>query len=274
MKIKRTVTKSSPIIMWISLFFLLLTIGGCTSQNSKKGINTIDSDQKLSEKINVLDLECVETVCFIPVDSNTVQDLIPNEYKLYIEDGKAQIIFIVQNCSSAIWDENDISPLKKAHIWIRLSGKDTITPVTGVDRTLPTFFWWDYKDKTTNKTLKEYTDPTAWEVTSVDSIEFTLTKYGKIIENLNGNDRTLMEWVTIPSDSSAPLGINHRVFGRNKNGKLDANISGIVRPVSLGGKTIIKINAESPLSIFGTELHGLSYDFDMTIQAVFKTTKE
>lgn len=260
--------------MWISLFFLLLTIGGCTSQNSKKGINTIDSDQKLSEKINVLDLECVETVCFIPVDSNTVQDLIPNEYKLYIEDGKAQIIFIVQNCSSAIWDENDISPLKKAHIWIRLSGKDTIAPVTGVDRTLPTFFWWDYKDKTTNKTLKEYTDPTAWEVTSVDSIEFTLTKYGKIVENLNGNDRTLMEWVTIPSDSSAPLGINHRVFGRNKNGKLDANISGIVRPVSLGGKTIIKINAESPLSIFGTELHGLSYDFDMTIQAVFKTTKE
>lgn len=272
MKTKRSVTKSSPKILLRSLFFLLLTIGGCTSKNSKKGIDTIDSDQKASEKINVLDLECVETVCFIPVDSITAQDLIPKEHKLYIEDGKAQIIFIVQNCSSAIWDENDISPLKKAHIWIRLYGQDTIAPVTGADRTLPTFFWWDYKDITTNKSLIEYTESTAWKVTSADSIEFSLTKYGKIIENLNGNDPTSMEWITIPSDSSAPWGINHRVFGRNRNGKLDANISGIIRPVSSGGKSQFKIGPNSSLSIFGTELFGLSYDFEMTIQAVFKTS--
>lgn len=274
MKTKKLITKSSPNILWMSLFSFLLPIVGCTSNNSDKGTKTMDSDYKTSEKINVLDLECVETACFIPVDSITARGLVPNKHSIYIEDGKAQIMFIAQDCKTANWDGRDISPLRKAHVWIRLNVADTISPVPGVNKTLPTFFWWDYKGKTTNNYLKEYTESTAWDVSSVDSIEFSLSKYGRIVEDQNGKSHILLEWFTNPTDGAAPLGINHRVFGRNENGLLDANISGIIRPVSLGGKSKLKISPDSFLSIFGTELFGLSYDFDMTFHAVFKTTAE
>ena len=183
-------------------------------------------------------------------------------------------MFIAQNCSMAIWDGKDITPLKKAHIWIRLDGPDTITPIPGVERTLPTFFWWDYKGKTTNISLDKYTESTAWNVDLVDSIEFSLAAYGKVIEDINGRSHVILEWFTNPSSSATPLGVNHIVSGWNENGKLNANISGIIRPVSLGGKSRLKIIADSPLSIFGTELYGESYDFEMIIQAVFNTTTE
>jgi len=265
MKTKKSIIKSSLIILWMSLFSLFLTIVGCTSNSSDKGT---------SEIINILDLECVETACFIPVDSINARGLVPKEHSIYIEDGKAQIMFLAQDCKTANWDGKDISPLRKAHIWIRLNGSDTITPVPGVDKTWPTFFWWDYKGKTTNKLLKEYTKSTAWNVSSVDSIEFSLTKYGRVVENHNGKSHIILEWFTNPTEGAAPLGINHRVFGKNENGLLEANISGIIRPISSGGKTRLKIDADSPLSIFGTELFGVTYDFDMTFQAVFKTIAE
>ncbi len=274
MKTMKLIIKSSLKILWISLFSLLLIIVGCKSNSSDTGSNTIDSDQKTSEKINVLDLECVETACFIPVDSITARGLVPNEHSIYIEDGKAQIMFLAQDCKTAIWDGKNISPLKKAHVWIRLIGADTITAVPGVDKTWPTFYWWDYKGKTTNKYLKEYTESTAWNVSSVDSIEISLSKYGRIVENTNGKSHILLEWFTNPAESAVPLGINHRVFGRNENGKLNAIISGIIRPVSSGGKSSLKVGSNSFLSIFGTELYGISYDFDMTFQAVFKTKAE
>ncbi len=128
--------------------------------------------------------------------------------------------------------------------------------------------------KTTNKFLKEYTESTAWNVSLVDSIEFSLTEYGRIVEDHNGKSHILLEWFNNPTEGEAPLGINHRVFGRNEKGLLNANISGIIRPVSSGGKSRLKISADSPLSIFGTELYGISYDFNMTFQAIFETTSE
>jgi len=275
MKIKKQFVKGPLNILWIGLFFFYLIMVGCKSSSSViKRTKTDNSDQKTSEKVNVLDVECIETACFIPVDSSTARGIVPNEYVLYIEDGSAQIIFIVQNCSSAIWDEKDISPLKKAHIWIRLDGPDTITPVPGVEKTLPTYFWWDYKGKTTNISLDKYTESTAWNVDLVDSIEFSLTDYGKVVENINGRCHVILEWFTDPAGSATPLGINHKVSGRNENGKLNANISGIIRPISSGGKSRLKISADSPLSIFGTELYGVSFDFEMIFQAVFNTTAE
>jgi len=267
MKTKKSIINSLPNFLRMSFVFLLLIIVGCTSKNSENGT-------KISEKINVLDLECVETACFIPVDSITARGLVPNEHRIYIEDGKAQIMFLSQNCETANWDGKEISPLRKAHVWIRLNGADTITPVPGVDKTWPTFYWWDYKGKTTNKSLVECAGSTAWNLNLVDSIEFSLAKYGKIVEDHNGKSQISLEWFTNPTEGSTPLGINHKVFGMNENGRLYANISGIIRPVSSGGKSRLKISADSPLSIFGTELYGLSYDFEMTFQAIFNTTSE
>ena len=108
----------------------------------------------------------------------------------------------------------------------------------------------------------------------IDSIEFIPAEYGRIFEEINGSIQTSLEWFTDPAEGGDPLGINHILFGRNENGKLSANISGIIRPVSSGGKSRLEISADSPLSIFGTELYGISLDFDMEFQAVFKTKAE
>ncbi len=275
MKTQKPIFKGCQNLLQISIIILSFVIIGCTSNSSSKKRTEIDnSNQQIHEIVNVLDLECKEIACFIPVDSSIARSLVPIEHRLYIEESKAQILFLAQNCHTAIWDKNDISPLNKAHIWIRLYGQDTITPVPGVDATMPTFFWWDYKGKTTNKSLEDYTEAIAWEISLIDSLEYNPTEYGKLVENINGKSQIILEWFTSPADIGEPLGINHILYGRNENGYLTANISGIIRPVSSGGQTRIEINPESPISIFGTKLYGMSLDFDMTFQAVFKTTKE
>jgi hypothetical protein len=259
----------------IGLSVLFMTLAACKSHDSGTKKTKVDnSNPKNLELVNLVNLECIETAFFIPVDTGIAKSLIPIEHNLFIEQGKAQILFIAQNCHTATWDENDISPMEKAHIWIRLNGQDTVSPVAGVDHTAPTYYWWDYSGFTTNNAFKEYANATGWKMEPVDSIEFNLKEYGKIVGQINGQSQVIFEWFTIPTNGSEPAGINHKVFGRNSDGKFIADISGIIRPVSSGGETRLEINEDSPLSVFGKVLYGYSHDLDMTFKAVIRSTSE
>ena len=145
-----------------------------------------------------MDLECKETVCFIPVDSILAKDLIPADRKLYTEKDGAQILVIAQDCNSAILDGIELAPLKMAHIWIRLQGPSVITPVKGATETIPTFYWWDYAGKTTNVVFSTEIKKTAKHMDLVESIEFSLAGEGKVIETTGAVNNVMYEWFTTP----------------------------------------------------------------------------
>ena len=144
METSKRLLQGPQFLLSTSLLILIIATISCSSNSSsKKRQESDNTSPKIHEGINVLDLECKEIACFIPVDSNIARSLVPMEHKPHIEAGKAQILFLAQNCHTAIWDEQDISPLRKVHIWIRINGGDTISPILGVEETLPTYYWWD-----------------------------------------------------------------------------------------------------------------------------------
>jgi len=153
-----------------------------------------------------------------------------------------------------------------------LIGPQEVTPISGVARTMPTFYWWDYTDNTTNKSFCELSNSTAWNMSPVDSIEFNLADHGKVIMNLDGKSHTMLEWFTNPANRFDPYGINHIIYGSNEKGKLYMEASGIIRPVSLGGQSKLFTSPHSALSVFGNELFGITHDFAMSFKATFKTT--
>jgi len=82
----------------------------------RKGTKTYDSDQSTIKEVTVLDLQCAETVCFIPVDSFIAKKLIPTDHILFTNSSGAQILVIAQDCKSAIINGSELAPLKMMHV--------------------------------------------------------------------------------------------------------------------------------------------------------------
>jgi len=64
------------------------------------------------------------------------------------------------------------------------------------------------------------------------------------------------------------------VYGQMLNKAMKLKDRGIVRFISRSGQTKFIVKENSVLSVFGSELYGMSYDFNMTFQAIFETKAE
>lgn len=252
--------KINYFVFSLSLIIILFVCNICISQDQK------------SSKLSILDLQCKETVCFIPVDSLIAKQLIPTNLKLYTEENGAQILVIAQDCESAILNGTELAPLQMTHVWIRIDGPKIVTPLDGVNVTLDTYYWWDYAGKTTNEELSRAITLTAKNLDLTESIEFNLMDKGKVIETTNIGDMTGYEWFTTPIPNNDTVGINHIVYGRMGDKALTLNDSGIVRFLSRGGQTKFVIQEYSILSVFGSELVGISFDFNMNFRAALGTS--
>lgn len=252
--------RSKTVVFSSSLSVILLVCNICISQDQK------------SNELNILDLECKETVSFIPVDSLIAKQLIPTDLKLYIEGNGAQILVIAQDCESAILNGTELAPLQMTHVWIRIVGPKIVRPLDGANVTLDTYYWWDYAGKTTNEELSRAITLTAKNLDLTESIEFNLADKGKVIETTNKGDVTGYEWLTTPIQNNDTVGINHIVYGRMGDKALTLNDSGIIRFLSRGGQTKFFIQDYSILSVFGSELIGISFDFNMNFRATLRTS--
>jgi hypothetical protein len=263
------------IILIMVLFISYVALGGTglkvsvpeTSENRKPG-------GEQGKEVKVLYLKCRETVCFMPVDPDIAESLIPTNHTLYTNDRGAEILVIAQDCSKAAWEGTEHAPLQMAHIWIRLVGPDTISPIDGVQETIPTFYWWDYAGKTTKESFSREVTKTGKKMDLIDSVEFTLMSHGRVIDRMNEANTTFYEWSTSPSARQETLGINHIVHGRKGNKNIKLLNSGIIKTISRNGLTKFSIGEGSVLAVFGSELYGSSLDFNMSFKAVLETILE
>ena len=79
------------------------------------------------------------------VDPEVAQQNVPSKWKVKIHDnGKAILLVMVQECKKMVLDYViNIGSVGMSHIWIELEGpNETLTPLPGTSRTLPTWYWY------------------------------------------------------------------------------------------------------------------------------------
>lgn len=127
---------------------------GCSGAPEPVGHHQSGSAQAALATTLDFDLVCDQSVGFFPADPTVARAELPAEYDLYYRaDGHAEVLGVLQDCSSAIWDGTQIGPLKMFHFWIRRVGPPEQIPIAGTVFTQPTDYWYLFHDYTDSRQL-------------------------------------------------------------------------------------------------------------------------
>jgi hypothetical protein len=99
---------------------------------------------------NYLAKYCNEDGFELRLDPGPFQEAVGPEYTVALEEGKARVVFVVQDCSEYWLDGQDLGPTQHAHFWVLIDGPRDVRPVVGAELTRPTMTWFSLFAGSTN----------------------------------------------------------------------------------------------------------------------------
>ena len=78
-----------------------------------------------------------------------------SEFRLVLEEGKAHVLIVVQDCSEYWIDGENLGPTQEIHVWVMIDGPKDVRPVVGAQQTRPTMTWLSLFDGSTNRQARE-----------------------------------------------------------------------------------------------------------------------
>jgi hypothetical protein len=93
---------------------------------------------------------CNEDGFELRLDPGPFQEAVGPEYTVVLEQGKASVVFVVQDCSEYWLDGQDLGPTQHAHLWVLIDGPREVRPVVGAELTRPTMTWFSLFAGSTN----------------------------------------------------------------------------------------------------------------------------
>lgn len=94
--------------------------------------------------------QCDEFVLGLRVDPGPVKEAVGSEHTIALEDGKAMVAIMIQDCSQYWIDGTDLGPNKMIHVLARVKGPQDLRPVVSAHYTEPTMSWFGLFTGSTN----------------------------------------------------------------------------------------------------------------------------
>ncbi len=187
------------------------------------------------QPLKFLSKQCNENAIELHVDPRPVQDFLGSQFSLVLEEGRARILIVVQDCSQYWIDGEDLGPAQDIHVWVLIHGLEDIRPVVGAERTLPTRNWFNLFAGSSNLRVRE---AKAASGTAVDPIEVVHLdppgprRGGRVSLGRNVD----YSWTVLsPATPSARLvGVNLDVYAREPGGNVVLNRIQALLHVSAG----------------------------------------
>ena len=185
--------------------------------------------------LKFLSKQCNEYAIEMHLDPRPFQDFVGTEFSLALEEGKARVVIVVQDCSQYWIDGEDLGPTQDIHVWVSIHGLEDIRPVVGAERTLPTKTWFTLFLGSSNPRAREAKMAAGTTVAPIDSVFLDSPgpqRGGRLFMGKN------LSYTWHLLSLAAPLvrlvGLNHDVYTRDSAGNVVLNRIQALMHVSAG----------------------------------------
>lgn len=163
--------------------------------------------------------QCDEDVLGLRIDAAPVQEAVGSDHTLALENGKAVVAIMIQDCPQYWIDGTDLGPNQMVHVLARIEGPDDVRPVVGAHDTEPTMSWFGLFTGSTNPSDREArmasgTAPERIEFASLDSPGFP--RGGRVIV---GPDSSISWSIQSAPQAARLMGVNHDIYVKDGDGR-------------------------------------------------------
>jgi len=220
-----------------ALILTVFSVGGGSAQSD--------------DRRNFLFKQCDEYVLGLRLDPEPLREYVGPKFPLTLQDGKALVAIIVQDCSQYWIDGENLGPNKMAHVWVQIEGPKNIRPVVGAELTVPTMTWFNLSAGSTNPRDSEARKKSGTSPTRIEDVVLELSepnRGGKV----DFADGLAYSWKVSSERADAPLGrmigsarvvgVNHVVYDRNSDGRVVVKrIQGLVNVAGSPNKGMLNV---------------------------------
>lgn len=170
-----------------------------------------------------LSKECNEDAIRLQSDPRPLRNIVGAAYPLVLQDGNAQVLMLVQDCSQYWWDGAAFGPTQEMHVWVAIDGLKDTRPVVGAQQTRPTMTWYAVFDGNSNQRVRDARRIAGEVRTAIDSVRLdppAPERGGRVFWGKG----LVYSWRAVSSPPAFNLmGVNHDVYTRDAAGKVALN---------------------------------------------------
>ncbi len=207
MQKQNRITISNNLILTLALPFFLATQVDAQSERPR----------------HFLTKQCNEDVIQMHLDPRPFQDWVGSDFSVVLEDGKARVQILVQDCSQYWIDGENLGPSQEIHVWLLIDGLKDIRPVVGALQTQPTMTWLSLFDGSTNPLARKVRMTAGSVQVPIESVSLDPPgprRGGQIF--FDGN--LIYSWDVMSVVPPVRLvGVNHDVYTRDSAGNIFLN---------------------------------------------------
>lgn len=164
--------------------------------------------------------QCNQDVLAMRVDPETVQELVPPDLNLLLEEGRARVLIVVQDCSQFWIDGENIGPNQHNHVWVRVEGPEDVRPVVGAQETRPTMTWFSLFIGSTNPRDREVRKASGSVAEPIEGLSLDPLEWPREGRVTLGSGMSYSWRVSSAEPFRRLIGINHDIYERSDDGKL------------------------------------------------------
>lgn len=229
-----------------TLLLILTMVGVCLPDSAKVSAQTEAVQQFLWK-------DCREDVITLRLGPSPFEDVVGTGFALRLDNGKALVAILVQDCPRWLVDGRDIGPSQEVHMWVALEGPQDVRPLVGVEQTLPTMTWFNVFNGAREQEVREAFGHSGTRSQPIDDVELTTRPEGR------GGTVWVREGLQYSwsAESATPfarfVGVNHDIYGRDRSGAVVLNQVQAVLDVSGWGSsgTMTVMGATDPRALIG-----------------------
>ena len=183
-------------------------------------------------QLHFLSKQCNEDAIHMDLDPRPFQDFVGPEFSLMLEEGKAHVLIVVQDCSQYWIDGADVGPAQDINVWVSIRGLEDVRSVVGAEQTLPTRTWFHLFAGSSNPRVRK-AKMAAGTVQAPISGVFLDPPGPKRTGRVSLSKDLNYSWeVSSPTPVSRLVGLNHDVYTRDPAGHVGLNRIQVLTHVS------------------------------------------
>lgn len=187
--------------------------------------------------------QCDEDVLHLQLDPAPFEERVGPEFSLRLsEEGRASVIIVVQDCSAQWHDGEEIGPTQDVHMWVMIEGPSDVRPVTGAERTLPTFTWFNLFTGSGNPRARESYIASGTSTAPIEGLSLDPPAPRRGGRVTVGPDLSYFWQVESAPPFARLVGVNHDVYGRDGTGAIVYNrIQALLNVFAWGSEGIVEV---------------------------------
>jgi hypothetical protein len=232
--------------------------------------------QRASGSLHFLSKQCNEDAIRIHVDPGPFHDVVATPSSLVLEEGKAVILILGQDCAQHWMDGEPMGPTQEMHVWVAIEGVNDVRPVVGAQETRPTMTWFSVFDGNTNGRARKARLASGCVQVPIEAVVIDPpgpTRGGRI----SVAKGLRYSWRVSSSPATARLvGVNHDVYARDPAGNIVlSRIQALLNTAAAGSHGTLEVVGSTdrlPLIRAGTHPISVNTFFPVWIRATLGIT--